>query len=373
MKSSIKNLIITTIAASALMCAPVFAQQNVSVQIDGIPLETDVPAQIIEGRTMVPMRAIFEALGTEIEWDADTKTVTASQGGASVVMQVGSKEFTVLGAKNTLDVAPCIIDGRTLVPVRAVSESFECEVNWSAEEKVVSIITPDYKPYPEAEENTKDTENGKSETSEISADISTDDVKKTLISEDMAPAPIILSSMDQTQAQLHEKARYAFEQSALPKALFGDETYKARIKDSTEGFSQSIAYIWASAVSGTVFDYLANSEEEFSFASEEESKAFLERFYKDCNLMIDQNIGCSYWSGNGDYYVLLEMADDNYLGSCKYILISYNDTEGFRIRTMEKSFNDMSAFCEITADGRQTDYAIYSTDRKADFLNYIFG
>jgi len=97
---------------------------NISVTLDDVPIEFDVAPQIIDSRTMVPLRAIFNALGADIEWNDETRTVISVRYDVSVILQIDNDVMVVDGRDITLDVAPMIIDGRTLVPVRAIAESF---------------------------------------------------------------------------------------------------------------------------------------------------------------------------------------------------------------------------------------------------------
>lgn len=134
-----KKTIIFAVICVFFMSIAVSAAETVNVVINGKPLNTDAPAQIIDGRTMVPMRAVFEALDASIAWDNDTKTVTADKGGTEIKMTIGAAEFYKNGESIALDTPAQIIDGRTLVPVRAVSESLGCTVNWDAAAKTVDI------------------------------------------------------------------------------------------------------------------------------------------------------------------------------------------------------------------------------------------
>ena len=106
---------------------------------NGTAKALDVPAQIIESRTMVPLRAIFEALGASVEWDDATKTVTSVKGDTTVKLTIGDTNLYVNGAAKVLDVPAQIVDSRTLVPVRAIAESFGCEVGWDDPTKTVTI------------------------------------------------------------------------------------------------------------------------------------------------------------------------------------------------------------------------------------------
>lgn len=101
----------------------------------------DVPPTIINGRTMVPMRAIFEALGSQVQWNAASQSITATKGSIAINLQIGSTTATNNGTNVTLDVAPQIIDGRTLVPARFVSEALGAKVNWDAANRRVDITT----------------------------------------------------------------------------------------------------------------------------------------------------------------------------------------------------------------------------------------
>lgn len=102
----------------------------VSLYVDTDLIQTDVPPTIVDGRTLVPMRAIFEALGAEVDWDGDTRTATGTLGEHTVVIQVGETEAQVDGETRTLDVPAQIIQNRTMVPARFISEAFGCSVTW---------------------------------------------------------------------------------------------------------------------------------------------------------------------------------------------------------------------------------------------------
>ena len=109
------------------------------VILDGAPLAMDVPPQIIGGRTMVPMRAIFEALDAEVRWDGAKQTATGTRDDTTVVLPIGSTSPTVNGSVVTIDAPGVVIDGRTLVPLRFVAESFGVDVNWDGATRTVTI------------------------------------------------------------------------------------------------------------------------------------------------------------------------------------------------------------------------------------------
>ncbi len=121
--------------------SPVTFAENVTVVLDGKKVESDVAARIENGRTLVPMRAIFEAFGMNVEWNGEEKSVTASNDEDTVVLSVGKNEITVNGKTKEIDAAPIIEDGTTLVPVRAAAEGLDAVVTWDDAAKTVNIET----------------------------------------------------------------------------------------------------------------------------------------------------------------------------------------------------------------------------------------
>jgi len=118
------------------------AQQPIRVLLDGEVLQFDVQPTTIDGRTMVPMRVIFEALGAEIEWNERTGAILAIRDDFFVRTVVGSRYIEVSGIGTRMDVAPITIDGRTLVPLRFVSEAFGADVYWDSNMRVIYITSP---------------------------------------------------------------------------------------------------------------------------------------------------------------------------------------------------------------------------------------
>lgn len=126
---------------SILLDKPMPTGINVSMKGKYLDFSGDEPPTIDNGRTLVPLRSIFEALGADVEWDNDTRAVTAtSQDGIVIKMAIDETSYTVNGEEKTLDVSAQIINSRTFVPVRAVSESLGCVVEWDADEQMVYII-----------------------------------------------------------------------------------------------------------------------------------------------------------------------------------------------------------------------------------------
>ncbi|MDO4271945.1 MAG: stalk domain-containing protein [Candidatus Saccharibacteria bacterium] len=129
------------VLAAALAAATITQAGAVNLIIDNVPLNPDVPPTVVDGRTLVPVRAIFEALGAEVEWDGATNTARAVKGAKTVTVQIGSTTAYVDGTAKTLDVPAQTIDDRTMVPARFVSEAFGADVKWDGTTETVTITT----------------------------------------------------------------------------------------------------------------------------------------------------------------------------------------------------------------------------------------
>jgi len=139
MKKLISIILTVVLAMSMLTFSSVYADDGIKVTIDGKAQTYDVMPVIVDSRTLVPMRGIFEALGAEIAWDDATKTVTGKKGDVTVELQIGNTVAKLNGKDITLDVPATIVSDRTMVPVRFISESLGCSVDWIGDTKTVVI------------------------------------------------------------------------------------------------------------------------------------------------------------------------------------------------------------------------------------------
>ena len=122
----------------------IFNAGAINVYVDGNELNTDVPAQAIEGRTLVPVAPIFQALGASVNWDGATQTVTGQKGNTIISLQIGSNTAYVNGEPILLDVPAQAINGRTMVPVAFIAQSLGANVAWNAEKGHVRIASKLY-------------------------------------------------------------------------------------------------------------------------------------------------------------------------------------------------------------------------------------
>lgn len=132
-----RHFLIMVIILSILISVPAYAEN--SVTINGDKLSFDVPPVIENGRTLVPVRVIFEALGAEVTYNAASKTVAALKGDTVIILKIGGGA-NVNGKNIDLDVPAKIVDGRTLVPLRFISESLGATVNYDPATQSVKIV-----------------------------------------------------------------------------------------------------------------------------------------------------------------------------------------------------------------------------------------
>ena len=115
---------------------------NKTALINDTTYTLEASPTIVNGRTMVPLRFVGEAFGATFEYDAIFKIIDINFGEQEIKMQIGRKVAFVNGKEMSLDVAPYIVNGRTLVPIRFISEVFGSNVVWDGTTKTVTIIYP---------------------------------------------------------------------------------------------------------------------------------------------------------------------------------------------------------------------------------------
>lgn len=119
----------------------VISFDKIKVMIDGELQRFEQPPVNKDGSVLVPMRAIFEKLGAKITWNDTERSVTATKGDVTIYLQIGSTEPTVNGVAKPLEVPAQLVNSYTMVPVRFISESLGAEVDWDQASQTVYIKT----------------------------------------------------------------------------------------------------------------------------------------------------------------------------------------------------------------------------------------
>lgn len=141
-----KTILTALTLTAALMLTPIVKADNISVKVNGQDLAMERPPLIMEERTLVPLRAITEALGCDVAWDGETSCVTLTDGDSLYYTWIArdyafKMNSVALEGATQMEAPPVIIEGFTMVPVRAIGELFGAKVGWDG---ATSTVTVDY-------------------------------------------------------------------------------------------------------------------------------------------------------------------------------------------------------------------------------------
>jgi N-acetylmuramoyl-L-alanine amidase len=145
LNSTLKYILIPFAAAILLLLGAqvVWGSQQVKISVDGVEINPDVPAYIDHNsRTMVPVRFVTEALGSFVSWDGKEQRVLVKRGNAAVELWINEKTARVNGEDKLMDTTAALRDGRTMVPLRFLAETFGMIVSWDNESSSVSLRLP---------------------------------------------------------------------------------------------------------------------------------------------------------------------------------------------------------------------------------------
>ena len=342
MKSKLIKLlslaIIITLSIITLAIAT-SAATDIRVTLNGDELTFDVAPQIIDDRTMVPMRAIFEAMGAEVEWDSDTQTITATQGDTIIIMQIDNAAMSVSRQTIELDVGPMLIDGRTLVPVRAVAEGLDADVWWDAGARTVVV------------------------TSEPPSETQDED----------EPVDIFVGS-----CEVVDGIRYFFEQQRFPKIVFG---YAEEFIDLIQAgdiaeIDEVVRTEWYFISAGVIAEYLMSQDERYSHDDIPRLIEGVTRKRVELGLGEEHVVSVTLEQINASTSaIVIQMYDIEIPPLSTFIAIVYNEASGLHYFTLERSmdwFGDSNAphfFCFVTPSERGTFFIIENS--RAAFMYAI--
>lgn len=359
MKNKLRKAIALTLTFGIISSTAVMAQNEIKVYVDEKQVEFDVKPIIYEERTLVPLRAIFEALGAEVTWNQDTKTASAVRGDDTVSITIDSKQLFKNNKAVELDVPAMIVDERTLVPVRAISESFDCDVQWDGNSQSVNITTKTV-PAPTAEPTVSPTEAP-----------SADKGEKLQLSE----------KDNETLKSQKELIRYEYEQNTLPSYVFKnkDKIYDmlANTKEGIMQFGDTVFYEWDRTAITYLLRIVVDSETTYELREKETAEnlpAYFEDAIKQAEIdkeTMFEGATCLENDGTRVGVVIFKSADS--LVQCKYLGIVAAKDKKPRYFTAENDVleTDKWFFCEVTESGRGTIGVFDKKDEQADFQNFV--
>ncbi|MBR1969640.1 MAG: copper amine oxidase N-terminal domain-containing protein [Clostridia bacterium] len=309
-------------------------------------IEFDVNPVIEDGRTLVPMRFIFEAIGAEVEWVKETKTAVAVKGEIKLEITANSNQMLKNGEVIALDVPAKIVEGRTLVPVRAVSEGLGAKVEWDKENFKVIITTDE-----SASKTYKQTE---------------------------------LSAADmEVLKSLYGDIRYAFEQQYLP--FYVNELTKAGVDwqaiftSKEPKIEELVKAIWNDLICEFVATIQIESQYEYEFLvdviSDEEIISAYNNILKQAELSAEYIFETKYTKtpAGKDVFLLTFYKTDTKL-ACKYIaIVPYaNEARCFTAESdlmLEEMGIQNYFLCEVKGESR-TNFGLIGNS-ESDFLKGI--
>ena len=349
-KMFIKIMALVIIFIMSLSMVTFADQKPITVFLDGTQLEFDVPPMLENGRTLVPMRVIFEALGATVDWDNDTFTAIATKDDLTIKITIDDMKLYKNDEVIELDVPARLIDGRTLVPARAVSEGMGAKVDWDNDDWVVTILTTE-----QPVEETPD-EPSKPEKTYKYNELSEADKEKLEKSSD--------------------KIRRTFEQVDLSELIFKSPDVVEMIIEKNSYIPQEIEKCWNSTWIAAIKDIQKNSDNNYVGIDDEGTdedyiKLIEDLGYGSENFYTTEFIKTSF----GNSVFLIKFKDGKYDTeiNCKYIGIVSEIKYYPHYFTAETNphIQDKYFFCELLYrdDEHGTYYEIEMT--RNEFLKAI--
>ncbi len=139
-KKKIATVILLVCVLSLYSTALLAVSSDINVELNGKVMTFDVSPQIVNGITLLPARAIMEAFGATVVWDPETKTVNIEKENKKINLFIDKPVALVNDHRVELAVGATIIENRTMVPLRFISECFGANVNWNSSIRTVQIV-----------------------------------------------------------------------------------------------------------------------------------------------------------------------------------------------------------------------------------------
>ena len=133
--------LVAALAGAAVPQAEVVVQEQLTITINKNSVRTDVPPIMVEGRTLVPVRGVFNAFNARIDWLPDVRRVHILSSAQEIWLRIGVAHADVNNQEVLLDVPPMIYRSRTMVPLRFIAETLGATVSWDPNTQRITIVT----------------------------------------------------------------------------------------------------------------------------------------------------------------------------------------------------------------------------------------
>ena len=140
MKKVLAIITLITLLFSVVTCFAETANAEIKVELNGEEVAFDQGPILVDEKPMIPLRAVFEKMGASVSWDNSTETVVAMCKDTIVMLQIGNEKLFKLDEVIVLETAPMLVNDRTLIPIHAISDIWGCDIEWNSETNEVVII-----------------------------------------------------------------------------------------------------------------------------------------------------------------------------------------------------------------------------------------
>lgn len=327
----------------AISVPPVLAEAPIAVYVNGEQVQFDVDPVMESDRVLVPMRFIFEALGANVSWDESTRTAIGTKGTDSVSITIDNTVMYKNGQEVILDVPARLIDGRTLVPVRAVSAGMGAQVVWNGKSRQVIITTNNVSDPVEPEQPTdpeQPTKPGPEEKIYAFNELSATD-------------------MQALKDSYNNLIRYGFEQASFPlSVLTENEQIVKEIEKKSDTAKTFAKNVWNQTVISRIIQIQIDSEDTYELKDDLDNlEAGYLSLVKEAGLEAERYFDITFETlNNKGVMMLLTFHETDTLLACKYIGVAVKPDHTVRYFTAETDILDQENlyFCEVTQNGRGT-------------------
>ena len=261
MLKKIVAVVLVLVMLFGIGVCPCAASDDITLVINGKTVDSDVNPMIINGRTMVPVRILFDTFGADVLWNENLRQVIISTAASVIVFTIGSKTAYIDGVGRTVDVPPTIVEGRTLVPIRFISDVLRYDVVWNGSTRTVYVTGKKYAPATDDGESSLPNDESEDEPplttlSRITAVEKSDAVDITVsLSEKIEPKVMKLSDPDRlvfdfySVKQTCSNSNLQFENTSVTEIRWASHPDYARIVvQTTEQTHYSLRYTSAACI-----------------------------------------------------------------------------------------------------------------------------